>query len=1249
MTLEDVFQVADTVVFSAKERHLSDAERVVLRGAFLGQTYEEIADSSNYSVSYIKRDVGPKLWKLLSIALGEPVSKTNFVSALERWQQTSTALTPIKPAVPLQASSRLTPPALQVPLQTVVDWGEAIDVAVFYGRNAELAQLEQWIERDRCRLIALLGMGGIGKTALSVKLAQQIQRQFEFVIWRSLRNAPPLNELLTELLSLLSKQPEMELPKNTKTQIASLFHYFQQHRCLIVLDNAESIMRSGNPVGQYLPGYEDYGELLRRVGESSHRSCLALTSREKPMEVAALEGDMLPVRSLHLSGLNLDEGAGIFIDKGLSASKAEQQKLIDQYRGNPLALKIVSTSIRDLFSGNIGEFLKQGTAVFNGIRLLLDQQVARLSDLEQQVMYWLAINREWVTLDQLQADIVPTTSKAKLLEAVEYLTRRSLIERSINGFTQQPVVMEYMTEKLIETGYREICQQTPHLLLTHALMKAQTKDYVRDSQIRVIVAPLIDQLYAHFGSQSAIAQQLQQLLTKIRTDIQTRSGYGAGNVINLLRQLHVDLSGYDFSDLPVWQAYLRDIALHRVNFSRAVLTNSVFSEPLGNINVLALSPDGSFLGKGGTDGLVCLWRVATGQRHLTLAHDSIVLGLAFSPDGKKLASCSFDHLIKLWDTTTGQCLRTWQTCDPVWSVAFSPDGQTVASSHEDGTIKFWDVKTKQHLKSFSGHTDQVLDLAFHPQGTVLASSGLDHTIKLWDIATGICLQTLTEHTDTIWSVTFNRQGTHLASASFDRTAKLWAIAVQDTAQSRSEKPTNPPSLASVSVHCLYTLQGHTGTVNDVAFSPDGQILASSSYDHTIRLWNTDTGQCLRVLRGHHDCVWSVNFTSDSKTIISGGQDCTVKFWDAATGQCLKTLQGSTLALRSIDFHPQGNLLVSGSENGQIRVWHTGSLPSSSADLPSQDLAEDPAAPTVQDLIVSDGHIMSIWGVAFHPQGNFFASCGLDGQVKLWETISGRCLRTLERQPHWVHAVVFNPAGNILATSSPEPSINLWDSQTGEFLRKLSAADIGYVFGVTFHPQGHLLASNGNSQQVRLWDVNSGECCKVFHGHTSRCWTLDFHPQGHLLASGGDDQTVQLWYVDSGESYRVLRGHTSSVLAVAFSPDGKVIASAGGDRTIRIWDVNTGECLQVLQGHLGFVTCLAFRPQSAIPSSNQGPILASGSYDETIRLWNLKTGECFKILRPDRLYEGMNITGASGLTPAQTVILKALGAIEENCG
>jgi len=340
--------------------------------------------------------------------------------------------------------------------QVLQDWGEAPDVSVFCGRSEELTTLTHWILKDRCRLVALLGMGGMGKTCLSVKLAEKIQDEFEFVIWRSLRNAPPVKDILAELIQFLSNERETDLPETVDGRVSLLIRYLREHRTLLVLDDVEKILQGCNrqemssnyPPEQYRQGYDGYGEFFKRVGEARHQSCLVLTSRERPKEVGLLEGETLPVRVLQVKGLQVAEVEEMLRAKGsFSASPEEWSQLSEYYAGNPLALKIVSTTIQKLFDGSIAEFLKQNTPLFGDIRNLLDQQFERLSNAEKEMIGWLAIDRQPVSFSQLREKIVPPVPPQQLLEVLESLEKRSLIEKRAALFSLQPVVMEYVSDR----------------------------------------------------------------------------------------------------------------------------------------------------------------------------------------------------------------------------------------------------------------------------------------------------------------------------------------------------------------------------------------------------------------------------------------------------------------------------------------------------------------------------------------------------------------------------------------------------------------------------------------------------------------------------------------------------------------------------------------------------------------------------------------------------------------------------------
>lgn len=751
------------------------------------------------------------------------------------------------------------------------NWGEAVDVSVFYGRTEELTTLGQWILKDDCRLIALLGMGGIGKTYLSVRLAEQIKAHFDYVIWRSLRSAPVVEDILADFIKFLSDEQETEIPANVGT-ISRLIDCLRSSRCLLVLDNVEAILQSGDSAGHYREGYEEYGELLRLVGEANHQSCLIVTSRENPKELALLEGETSPVRALKLTGLKSLEAQQIFKVKSLIGSEDEWRVLIERYAGNPLALKVVSTTIRELFIGNISEFLKQGIAIFGDVRVLLDQQFHRLSDLEKEIVYWLAIAREPVSILELREDVIPPVSQPKLVEALESLERRLLIEKCTTRFTLQPVIMEYVTDRLIESVCQEISEQQIGLFRSHALIKAQAKDYVKKHQACLIFKPITDNLIAIFRSKINLKNRLIKILLRSQIKSTLELGYIGGNVLNLLGHLKTDLSGHDFSYLTIWQADLRNVKLHHVNFAHSDLAKSIFAETIIAIFSVTLSPDGKLLATGDASGVLCLWQVADGKLLLSWRELSgWIRSLAFSPDGSILVCTSADHTVKLYDVSNGQSLRICRGHSaPVGSVAFNPDGHVLASGGDDKTVRVWDTNTGVCLRTLQGHENAVRAVAFSPDGTLLASGSDDRTVRLWDVATGQCRDILRGHTRGVWAIAISPDGRVLASGSDDQTVGLWDVG---TGQ------------------CLHTLRSHTEGVHSIAFCPQGNTLASGSADQTVRLWDVGTGQCRETLYGHTGVVLAVRFSPDGQTLASGSSDDTIR-WDLHTGKCLQTLRST---------------------------------------------------------------------------------------------------------------------------------------------------------------------------------------------------------------------------------------------------------------------------------------------------------------------------------------------------------------------
>lgn len=1217
MDAQQALAFVEDLVFTKKGKYLSDLQRQLLYSSWTDPRlrYDDIAKTYGYSVNYLKQDVGPKLWLLLSEVCGEKVSKTNFRSALERRLHQAHITDVFTESLIVTNFHQNLIPTKEPPRSPILvntnseataryqDWGDAPDVAIFYNRIQELATLEQWIVGDGCRLVMLLGMGGIGKTHLCVKLAEQIQHDFEYLIWRSLVPAPPLQQLVIDLLKFLTQGESNNLPIRLEEQISYLIQILKQKRCLLILDNAETILRSGVLAGQYQEGYEEYRGFFQRLGERHHRSCLLLTSREQPKEITLMQGEILPVRCLKLSGLNLAAGQKILEQKGcFLESAASYQTFIDNYGGNPLALKIVCSIAADLFHGNISEFMRNKSLIIGEINAVLDQQFNRLLDCEKNFLYWLTIEQEPIDESELSAGLIPDISQGIIIETMQSLLHRSFLEKKHKKFFLQPVVREYLQNKLIEQIVTEIDSENLSLLNQYPLLKSRAKEYLKQAQINRIIKPLLDRLLTFYKSREQLEIKFQKLLATFPDNHSFPPGYGAGNMINLLCQLQVELTGYDFSNLTVWSGCLQNTNLQNVNFTGADLSHSVFAKQLTSILSIAFSPDGKLLATGDVNGEIHVWKIAVGQPILCCkGHAGWVHGITFSPDGKMLCSASSDQTVKLWDVADGSCLSTLTGHHQrVRAIAFSPDGKLIASAGSDATIRLWETQGGQCLKILLGHENYIWSVAFSPDGLTLASGSEDKSIKLWDVNTGECWQTLLEHHRWVRTIAFSPDGKLLASGSGDRTLKIWQI---NTGK------------------CLQTLTGHTQRLRAVAFSPDGKLIASGSGDRTVRLWSVADGQCLKTLHGHNSLLTSVAFSPDSTILATGGEDRSVRLWEVSTGSCIDIWQGYGSWIQSVAFSPDGKTLASGSEDKTVRLWN---------------LHQAQESKTSSTSVALSGHRGWVCSVAFSPDGRHLASGSSDYSIKLWDVKTNQCLKTLLGHNRWIGSIAFSPDGLTLASCSGDYTIKLWDMITGNCLKTLQGHE-GWLWSVKFSPDGATLASASEDKTIKLWDISTGNCINTLVGHTSWVQGISFSPDGKLLASGSCDCTIRLWDVMTGESLKTLKGHTSWVQSVAFSPDGEILASGSCDQTVKLWHSSTGKCQQTIPAHQSWVWSVAFSPD--------GQIVASGGQDEKILLWDIHTGKCLAQLRTKRPYEGMCITGAKGLTPVQREALKFLGALE----
>ena len=625
---------------------------------------------------------------------------------------------------------------------------------------------------------------------------------------------------------------------------------------------------------------------------------------------------------------------------------------------------------------------------------------------------------------------------------------------------------------------------------------------------------------------------------------------------------------------------------------------------------------------------------------------AFITEIAYSPDGTRIAAATTKD-IWLYDARSDVALKllTGHT-DSVRTVAFSPSGNTLASGGSDGTVRGWNVRAGTLFETIQGHGGSVLSVRFSPDGATLASAGADKLIRLWDVWNGDFKGTLAGHLEPVDTIAFSPDGSMIASGSRDGAVMLWDFQTGKK---------------------IRTIQGHEHPISSVTFSPDGLTLASSGEPNWVRsslskvgelkLWDTRTGEQVRTLEGHSNTVGCMAFSPNGEVLASGGgrYDGTVRLWNTRTGEESRILEGQ-FGVDSVAFSPDGAKLATANQ-GSIRIWdvRTGERLRTLVHW----VGRFAFAPDGKTLAISRAGAIEIWGaqsgkklrtlpeltgsvLAFSPDGTTLAIRRGHHSILLCDARSGDVLQAFEAHTDYLISAAFSPDGKVFAGGWRHEGnglLRLWDVSTGDLLRVISINDDG-LEAVAFSPDGKSVFTGGLYSGIRVWGVRTGELLHTLVGSAGEPYwntSIAFSPDGTRFASGTSDLTVHVWDTRTWEILHTLTGHGSSeaVRALSFSPDGEILAT-GGDDTIRLWDVRTGALLWKLEGHVGSVEAVEF--------AADGNTLASWSTGGTVLLWDLRLGTMWGDIKRTRVVAGRTrrfaepAPIAAVLMPTETALL-----------
>lgn len=433
---------ADQVVFEKTGKHLSSLQEAILMGVLNSQKYGDIANQYNCTEPHVRK-AASELWQVISEEVGEVVNKSNLRSTLGRIQLNNSSHSYFCNDVkigkisfcgnstkPPKAKQNAPPTATENQQYSIIkpqiDLRDAPELAIFDNRTSELNTLKQLILEKQSRMIAILGMRGIGKSAIARHLIELVKTDFDCIIWRSLRSFSRLEIMLKELIQFLSNQTELNLLDDLDGQLAILLECLRDRRCLIILDDVQCLFKDGQLVGHYQPEYQNYSKFFKLIGELSHNSCLLFNSWEPPLEVVTLSGESGLTQIFPLTGLG-EKATELLRNQGLQ-DQENYPELINLFRGNPLYLKLANNLILQLFGGKISKYISyKSVCLGDELSQILQQQYQRLSGLEKEAIVFLSSHPQPLPLSQLLEQF--SDAPNQLFKVLLSLERRGLIEK----------------------------------------------------------------------------------------------------------------------------------------------------------------------------------------------------------------------------------------------------------------------------------------------------------------------------------------------------------------------------------------------------------------------------------------------------------------------------------------------------------------------------------------------------------------------------------------------------------------------------------------------------------------------------------------------------------------------------------------------------------------------------------------------------------------------------------------------------